>query len=212
MKKCTNSQHVGNILLPLSNFSKRKNASDGHQSWCKDCCSQYRKRQAIASGKEPHKRMTYKEQLERNKITLRARKRKSPRHNLVFLLQNIRQRCKTTNVPFNVSADDFSNLPTHCPDLKVKLIYGNKGKASPYSATVDKIIPSLGYVPGNVRIISYKANVMKQDASFEEMKTIAESWLQLYNESVFTNQTATQTVLTGVKNDVQRKDSNSVKT
>jgi hypothetical protein len=107
-------------------------------------------------------------------------------------------------VPFNVTIDDFPELPTHCPDLHVELIYGNKGKASPRSAAVDKIIPELGYVPGNVRIVSYKANVMKQNASLSEMKTIAESWIRLCNQSAFTNeQTATQTVLNGVTDDVQ---------
>ena len=37
---------------------------------------------------------------------------------------------------------------------------------------MDKIIPSLGYVKGNVQIISNRANFMKNDATIENIQAL----------------------------------------
>jgi len=47
------------------------------------------------------------------------------------------------------------------------------GKSKASSPSLDKIIPSLGYVVGNVQWLSKKANGMKQDASFQELEKFA---------------------------------------
>jgi hypothetical protein len=38
--------------------------------------------------------------------------------------------------------------------------------------SLDRVIPALGYVPGNVRVISFRANRLKQDATAEEVAAI----------------------------------------
>ena len=60
-----------------------------------------------------------------------------------------------------------------CPILKIPLQYAN-GKLCDSSATLDKLDPSKGYVPGNVWIISDKANRMKSDATLEEITKVYE--------------------------------------
>ena len=45
------------------------------------------------------------------------------------------------------------------------------------SPTLDKFIPSKGYVKGNVQIISWRANNLKNDGSPEEWIKIA-NWCQ----------------------------------
>lgn len=40
--------------------------------------------------------------------------------------------------------------------------------------TLDRVIPSLGYVRGNVQVISMRANRLKQDASLDEVLAIAD--------------------------------------
>lgn len=47
---------------------------------------------------------------------------------------------------------------------------GVRNDASP---SLDKIIPSLGYVPGNVLVISWRANRIKCDATANELMLIA---------------------------------------
>lgn len=39
--------------------------------------------------------------------------------------------------------------------------------------TLDRIIPNKGYVKGNIQIISQRANVIKNDASAEEIMKVA---------------------------------------
>jgi len=64
--------------------------------------------------------------------------------------------------------------PTHCPILGIELKRGcEKMIANP---SVDRIVPDKGYVPGNIQIISNKANMMKNSASMDELMKFAE-WI-----------------------------------
>jgi hypothetical protein len=85
-----------------------------------------------------------------------------------YLLQSARQRAALRNVSFDLKEEDIS-IPIECPVLKVPFKYGTK-----YAASLDRINPDLGYVKGNVQVISRKANLMKQDASKEELKRFGE--------------------------------------
>jgi hypothetical protein len=60
--------------------------------------------------------------------------------------------------------------------LGVALSQGN-GKLHMSSPSLDRIRPELGYVPGNVAVISYKANAIKQGATPEELRAVAD-WLE----------------------------------
>jgi hypothetical protein len=49
----------------------------------------------------------------------------------------------------------------------------------PESLTLDRIVPAMGYVPGNVMWLSHRANAMKQDATIEELHRFARWVLSL---------------------------------
>lgn len=85
------------------------------------------------------------------------------------LYYGAKHRAKKTGLPFNLTPKDIV-IPEFCPVLGMKLqeCVGKKGPGDS-SPSVDKIIPSLGYVKGNVRVISYRANAIKRDASAEEL-------------------------------------------
>ena len=87
-----------------------------------------------------------------------------------------KHRAKRFEVPFNLELADIV-IPEFCPVfVHVRLNRDNKRTAFD-SPSLDRVIPELGYVKGNVRVISYRANTMKQDASLEEIKRLAE-WLE----------------------------------
>ena len=88
-----------------------------------------------------------------------------------FMLKSAKKRAKEQGVPFALSPDDV-HMPETCPILGVKLEVG-EGAVQNCSPSLDKIVPELGYVPGNVRVISYLANAMKRDATVEQCLTFA---------------------------------------
>ena len=93
-----------------------------------------------------------------------------------------KKRAKVKNLPFDLSIEDIV-IPEYCPILNIKLVVGKGGTANPDSPTLDKIIPALGYVKGNVQVISRRANVMKSDANFNELHLFAD-WVKMEIPSV----------------------------
>lgn len=78
-------------------------------------------------------------------------------------------------IPFDITMEQIDQ-PEHCPVLGIKLNYAWGGKEGylrdPSKATLDKLIPVLGYVPGNVFVISWRANKLKSDMTFQELEKI----------------------------------------
>jgi hypothetical protein len=89
---------------------------------------------------------------------------------LRYLVYQAKARAKKIDVPFNITPNDIV-MPTHCPVLGIKFEIG-VGRQIDASATLDRIIPSKGYVRGNVQVISAKANRMKNDASLEDINKL----------------------------------------
>jgi hypothetical protein len=81
-----------------------------------------------------------------------------------------RSRAKENNLPFTISESDVI-VPTYCPVLGVELTVGD-GKCGPQSPTIDRIKPELGYIPGNIIVISFRANTIKSDATIQELEKV----------------------------------------
>jgi len=101
------------------------------------------------------------------------------RHPGYFMWAGARVRASEKNIPFNLDLEDII-ITKYCPILGIEMIQ-NEGRSEFNSMTLDKIIPELGYVKGNVRVISRMANTMKSDASPEELKTFAKNILTYVN-------------------------------
>jgi hypothetical protein len=87
-----------------------------------------------------------------------------------------RSRAKKNGTEFKITHDDLT-WPTHCPVLGIELIYGARSagtKLRDNSPSIDRIDPSVGYVPGNVMIISFRANAMKRNATPQELVLLGE--------------------------------------
>lgn len=77
---------------------------------------------------------------------------------------------KAQGIPFTIGVEDVV-VPTHCPILGIELKLG-KGKARNESPTLDRILPKKGYVPGNIAVISHRANRLKSDMTLDEAKRL----------------------------------------
>ena len=93
-----------------------------------------------------------------------------------------KQRAKKQGLPFNLSPLDLKELgiPDVCPVLGIPINRSpgdGSGERTDNSPSLDKFIPELGYVKGNVQIISWRANRFKSDGTPEEWQMIAE-WCQ----------------------------------
>jgi hypothetical protein len=104
-----------------------------------------------------------KKALERSKISHSL----DPRRRMVTAAK---MRAKQMGIPFDLVWSDVV-VPNVCPILGIAF-----KPNSEYAASLDRIRPELGYVKGNVQIISMKANAMKNSASPEELLKFAD-WI-----------------------------------
>lgn len=92
-------------------------------------------------------------------------------------LCSARNRAAKRGVPCTITVDNLLSIRAaakdKCPALGVPLIYGAEGRPRPNSASVDCINPAIGYVPGNVVILSRRANSIKSDATPAELRLVA---------------------------------------
>jgi hypothetical protein len=113
---------------------------------------------------------------EKGKLASRLKSKRwrdnNPEKHLYWLA---RSRALKNDIPFNIEATDVE-IPDKCPALGIPLFRGKRHKTD-NSPTIDKIIPSLGYVKGNIKVISERANRLKDDMSIEEIDRLS-AWLR----------------------------------
>lgn len=110
-------------------------------------------------------------------------KRDKVKHPIRFALTDAKYRAKKKGMPFDIKLSDIDK-PTHCPIFGMELDYtgGKKtGMAKNNAASLDRIIPELGYVKGNVIVISWRANFIKTNASIEELNKLAQFYVALHS-------------------------------
>lgn len=101
------------------------------------------------------------------------------------MICNARNRAEADGVPFSISREDVI-VPDKCPVFgfpfkdrsKPDFFSNNKGPS------LDRIIGSEGYVPGNIIVVSCRANSLKGNATPDELIKLAEFYRKL-TASVF---------------------------
>lgn len=109
----------------------------------------------------------YKQNRESVLEKMRLRRRKDAR---VQMFKSARARATATGCPFGITLDDIQ-IPDKCPVLGIPLSVGESG-CHAGSPSLDRIAPAKGYVPGNIVVVSFRANTIKSDASIEELKRV----------------------------------------
>ncbi len=104
---------------------------------------------------------------ENNKTSLADKKRTFYANNpLNRLIQCAKRRAKKKGIEFSITIEDL-HLPNRCPILGIELNHNIGGVAQPNSPSIDRIDPHIGYVKGNVAIISVRANTLKSNMTVD---------------------------------------------
>ena len=157
-------------------FSPNSNTKDGLRSKCKPCSAADSMSYYYANTEIAKLRATVWKQNNRDLVNKTNKQwRKSEVGSISELLSQAKKRAKRYGLPFDLTATDI-DIPELCPVFGVTLVRGTGKGPTAWSPSLDKIIPAMGYVPGNVRVISQKANVMKSSASPQELLLFAK-WI-----------------------------------
>ena len=90
------------------------------------------------------------------------------------LFLEARGRAKARGVEFTILLTDIPPIGTHCP-LLGHPFPPSKVRKTAFSPSLDRRDPMLGYIPGNVWIVGYRANLIKNDGTAEEHEMIAKA-------------------------------------
>lgn len=92
------------------------------------------------------------------------------------ILARVKGRAVRKGIPFTLELSDII-IPEVCPVLGRPFIYGHHD----WTYSLDRIKPELGYVKGNVVVISNRANMMKSTATTEEIGML-HAWMLTLEE------------------------------
>ena len=184
-KVCTRCK----LDLALSSFHRRKEGN--YHSWCKPCFNDYNKI------KNKQRRDSFPTDFvdtlsfkvcckckETKDILMFSldRSNKDGRHrrcrecDSAFrpsrLLSSAKSRAMKSNLDFNLELIDII-IPEFCPILGIKL-NKNRIKFGPDSPSLDRVDTTKGYIKGNVKVISHRANTMKSDMTKEQIRKLYE--------------------------------------
>jgi hypothetical protein len=120
---------------------------------------------------------TFNTHLANQKIAKKEHQKTKYGH-LVKMIGAIRHRAKKKNIPFDIDVEYLELIATDgCPIFHTVFDWGlDKKGGGKNRPSLDRIIPELGYIKGNVAFISKWANIIKSDATEKELYAIAD-WL-----------------------------------
>ncbi len=86
-------------------------------------------------------------------------------------------RAKKKGIPYDLTFEYLKSIATdYCPIFNVEFSWGRYNGRPLHLPSLDRVIPELGYIQGNVVFISNWANTIKQNATEKELYAIAD-WL-----------------------------------
>ena len=172
MKICTK------CLKPRRRDAFRKywgRSSDGLRPLCRDCQKKY---ESFWRQKHKAQRRLAREKRRGKDKMWRESYNQSNRAN--YLCSRIRSRCLRRGLPFD--------LDKHLQELNVRISRGiceisgmplrlGAGKMDYNSPSLDRIIPSAGYVYANIRVVCFAMNAAMGNWGLEKTREIMTAWL-----------------------------------
>jgi hypothetical protein len=127
--------------------------------------AELRRRNSIATRKYK------KKNLEKVRGMYRANKKRfGKEHPEIIMFRNARSKARYFGLAFNLQPEDVI-IPALCPVLGIPLIRGERRTDN--TPSLDQINITRGYVKGNVAVISWRANRLKNDGTLKEITAIA---------------------------------------
>lgn len=83
-----------------------------------------------------------------------------------------RQRALRSGREHTLKLKDIPPIPDRCPVLGIKLVVGADWANRLSAPSLDRVDNTKGYVPGNVQVLSLRANNMKNDSTIEELELV----------------------------------------
>lgn len=134
---------ICNVDKPWAEFHKHKRCPNGYNTVCKSC-------------RKPLSKANYATW--------------TPEYRLI---NAARSRAKRDGREFALTISDIQ-IPTHCPVLGMKLqtVYGLGHRPSDSAPSIDRIDSSKGYTPENITVMSWRANMLKNNMTVEEARLV----------------------------------------
>lgn len=170
-KKCPRCR----VIKPSAAFARRGRNRQWLQSWCKNC-QVARKKQRYATD------VSYKTR--QDAMSARNARQKRDAGDLRYLAQRLlweaKSRARREKVRFDLSIQDvLPHLAGYCPVFGTRFVTRADGRrrADPAAPSLDQLAPRQGYTRENVRVISWRANALKNNASVEEIAALLK-WMR----------------------------------
>jgi len=145
---------------PVLDFFKSNYSKDGYRYQCKQCHYQYQK--------DPEKRAEW------SKRYYNKHKETKPE---VFMWKQARHRTLENKMEFTIEVNDIV-IPAVCPYLKIPFV----ALDPQYAPSLDRLDSSKGYTKDNIQVISRLANVMKNNATIEQLVLFAKGVLDVHSK------------------------------
>ena len=160
MKICTKCKE----LQEDSCFYKSSITKTGLQSICIKC--------------ERIKRQDYYYNKNGKEVNIKKQQNNRLNHRDWLMWHSTKTRAKKYNYDFNIEISDIK-IPERCPVLNIPLLFDNKIKDKLSSPSVDRIDSLKGYTKDNIIIVSYKVNMIKNNATIDQIEKLYNNWFNI---------------------------------
>jgi hypothetical protein len=185
-KKCSKCE----TIKSLEHFTKDTKTKDGYRFWCRDCSNSQKKLYYLKNADKLKKSVNEYRKSNLEKVKYRNKKWRDSNRDLIrenriknlrsHMLRGARLRSQQKNLDFDLTLEDII-IPDFCPVLGIAL-KSNERTSNENSPSLDRIIPDKGYVKGNVIVVSHRANMIKHNATPEEIIAVGEYYKKLIEE------------------------------